>query len=252
MYHNLRHLNRREHEEQIQRTQSLNRPINRNLYLQNEPRAKHQRDGALRILLAGAQLASSMGSVCMATAAAAAMAADGNADSDRCRVCDLGDLMVESLPSPVAPVGGPPRSIELPFSLVLDALNPPCFRPSLVSCRRGGRRFWSIPGPPRAELAGGESIGAESTRCISACAGGVATTAATAALTDEMPIPREQSTPVLLLWALLLLLLSTIIASNGGDEDPLPDDVVPEDVDTVGARPCERKRNTSSQADDAS
>lgn len=192
-----------------------------------------------------------MGSVCMATAAAAAMAADGNADSDRCRVCDLGDLMVESLPSPAAPAAEPPRSIELPFSLALAPLNPACFRPSLVSCRRGGRRFWSIPEPPRAELAGGESIGAESTRCISACAGGVATTAATAALTDEMPIPLEESTPVPLLWALLLLLLlSTIIASNGGDEGPLPDDVlVPEDVDTVGARPCERKRNTSSQAD---
>lgn len=214
---------------------------------------KHQRDGALRIVFAGAQPASSIGSVCMAMAAAAAIAADGNADSDRCRVCDLGDLMVESLPSPAAPAGGPPRSIELPFSLVLDPLNPPSFRPSPVSCRRGGRRFWSIPEPPRAEFAGGESIGAESTRCISACAGGVATTAATAALTDETPISLEQSTPVPLLWALLLLLLSTIIASNGGDEDPLPDDVVvPVDVETAGARPCERKRNTPPQADELS
>lgn len=227
------------------------RQINQILVFTKRTESRAQRDGALRILFAGAQLASSMGSVCMATAAAAAMAADGNADSDRCRVCDLGDLMVGSLPIPAAPAGGPPRSIELPFSLALDPLNPPCFRPSLVSCRRGGRRFWSIPEPPRAELAGGESIGAESTRCISACAGGVATTAATAALTDETPISLEQSTPVLLLWALLLLLLSTIIASNGGDEGPLPDDVVvPEEVDTVGARPCKRKRNTSPQAED--
>lgn len=211
---------------------------------------KHQRDGALRILCAGAQPASSIGSVCMATAAAAANAADGNADSDRCRVCDLGDLMVGSLPSPAAPAGGPPRSIELPLSLVLDPLNPPSFRLSPVACRRGGRRLWSIPEPPRAEFARGESIGAESTRCMSACAGGVATTAATAALTDDTPISLGQSTPLLPLLGALLLLLSTIISSNGGDEGPPPDDVVvPVDVDTVGARLCERKRNKSPQAD---
>lgn len=75
---------------------------------------------------------SSIGSVCSAAAAAAAIAAEGSADSDRCRMCDRGDLMVEGslLIGPAFCADGPERSIELPFSLMLDPLNPPDFLPS--------------------------------------------------------------------------------------------------------------------------
>lgn len=103
---------------------------------------KHQRDGALRILLeipCDQPLRppdSSIGSVCKAAAAAAAIAADGNADSDKCLMCDRGDLMAAGpLPVSAMPPDGPARSIELPVLLILDPVNPPGFLPSPGSCK---------------------------------------------------------------------------------------------------------------------
>lgn len=105
-------------------------------------RLTHQRDGALRILFGTPcdqplrPPDSSIGSVCKAAAAAAAIAADGNADSDKCLMCDRGDLMAAApLPVSATPPDEPARSIELPFLLIFDPLNPSGFLLSPGSCK---------------------------------------------------------------------------------------------------------------------